>query len=297
MLIVEANNFELMRSWLVVMQYRKYLETHLKDKSLDKKLLPTGYHLIGHVALLSTSIGNQDIITEIAELTIQYDQRIRSVAQRAGPTNGIIRTPSFRLICGDSNTVTTHVENGVKFRLDPLILTFSGGNRRERIEFPRRVREGEHVVDMFACVGQFGLHVATRTKAKVTAIEINPIAYQFLQENILINKVQNRMQAILGDCRKVEISIPADRIIMGYLHDTIDYLPVALNILSPSGGWIHLHMSFPSEEIKENCNTINTICKAHGFDSLITPRKIKHYSPGIVHYVFDIELEKSNAES
>jgi tRNA wybutosine-synthesizing protein 2 len=272
------------------MQYRSYLESHLEGAFANSLSLPRGYHVIGHVALISTSIDDSTIIKKIAQLTIEYDPKVKSVAVKTGPTASSKRIPSYRLVVGDPNTLTTHIENGVKFRLDPLRITFSGGNRRERIDFPVRVRDGEHVVDMFACVGQFGLHVATHTLAKVTAIEINPIAFEFLEENIRINNVQNRMNAILGDCREVNVPIPGDRIIMGYLHDTLDYLPYALDILASKGGWIHLHVAIPKTEIPLYCNTISTIGKQHNYHTESFPREIKTYSPGITHLVFDIKL-------
>jgi tRNA wybutosine-synthesizing protein 2 len=169
-------------------------------------------------------------------------------------------------------------------------LTFSGGNRRERISLPQKVQSHEYVVDMFACVGQFGLHIACQTGARVTAIEINPEAFGLLEENIQTNGVQDHMDALLGDCRVVHPMDVADRIVMGYLHDTVEFLPAALDTLSSNGGWIHLHAIIPEKEIKSYCNTISTISHDAGYLSTVHVRKIKHYSPGIVHYVFDIEL-------
>jgi tRNA wybutosine-synthesizing protein 2 len=145
---------------------------------------------------------------------------------------------------------------------------------------------------MFACVGQFGLHIAKTSGARVTAIEINPEAYHLLEENIRLNDVQDRMDALLGDCRVVHPVDCADRVVMGYLHDTIDFLPAALATLSSNGGWIHLHATIPESDRVYYCNTISTISKSSGYSSEVNVRKIKHYSPGIVHYVFDIDLAK-----
>lgn len=273
------------------MRYYEYLKKHLGHN----ENIPRGYHLIGHVALVTLSMSNDDTIEKIGELTLSYDPKVKSVAVKSGPTTGIVRQPSYTLIAGDTNTLTTHIENGVKFHIDPLRLTFSGGNRRERISFPERVMDCEHVVDLFSCVGQFGLHIAVRTEAKVTAIEINPEAYKLLQENIILNDVQDRMKAVLGDCRDVHPSDAADRVIMGYLHDTIEYLPIALDTLSPNGGWIHLHASIPKMDLIPYCNTIDTLSSEFSYHSKVIPRKIKHYSPGVIHYVFDIELSKTKA--
>ena len=275
----------------MTMRYREYLDSHL-GKNVPKHIhLPRGYDVVGHVALLTLSFDEPDFVSRIAELTLDYDSKVRSVAVRTGPTMGVARLPSFTLVAGDPDTLTTHVENGVRFRINPLRLTFSRGNRGERIAFPQRVNDHEHVVDMFACVGQFGLHIAVHTKAHVTAIEINPDAFKFLQENIELNAVQDRMTALLGDCREVHPIDSADRVIMGYLHDTIDYLPAALETLSSRGGWIHMHLTNPESEIQEHCNTITTLSRAHGYHAIPTPRELKHYSPGIIHYVFDIQLQ------
>ncbi|MHA1905779.1 MAG: class I SAM-dependent methyltransferase [Candidatus Thorarchaeota archaeon] len=272
------------------MQYREFLRNRLDGTIPDTLSIPQGFHLVGHVALLTLNSESIQFDKQIGEATLEYDSRIRSVAVRVGPTEGVTRRPAYRLVAGDTNTLTIHIENTVQFRIDPLRLTFSGGNRGERISLPLRVHPQEYVVDMFACVGQFGLHIAKQAGARVTAIEINPEAFHLLEENIQLNKVQNHMDALLGDCRVVHPVDCADRVVMGYLHDTIDFLPVALDTLSSNGGWIHLHTTIPEESRNSHCNTISTIAANAGYTSMVHIRKIKHYSPGIVHYVFDIEL-------
>ena len=266
-------------------------EKQLSD-TVYHDILPHKFHLVGHVALVHLKTEAIGYAEKIGETVLGYDNRIESVAIRIGPTKGEMRSPMYELVAGNPVTVTTHMEHGVKFRLDPLRLTFSGGNVGERIHMPTLVESGELVVDMFACVGQFGLHIAKRSKAKVIAIEINPEAYAFLIENIKLNQVENRMIAILGDCRDVHPVGKANRVVMGYLHDTIRYLPAALETLAPKGGWVHMHLAIPALESKDICNTIDTICNDYDYSSIVNVRKIKHYSPKIIHYVFDINLEK-----
>jgi tRNA wybutosine-synthesizing protein 2 len=270
------------------MQYREYLARELTGICYEEYQLPKGYHLVGHVALLHLNFDDLFLAKKIAETTLGYDNRIRSVAIRSGPTTHEIRKPAYKLLAGNPNTLTTHIENDVKFRIDPLRITFSGGNKEERISLSRIVKADEFVVDMFACVGQFGLHIAKSAGAKVLALEINPEAYSLLLENIRINHIEDRVQAILGDCRKTHPTAVANRIIMGYLPGTMSFLPSAMETLTREGGVIHMHESLPQKSLKEYCNTISTIAEKWGFCTEIQPRKIKHYSPGIVHYVFDI---------
>jgi len=272
------------------MKYRDFLRTQLKNQLPDGINLPSGFHIVGHVALVHLNSSLQKYSSLIGEATLTFDDRIKSVAVKTGPTSGEIRSPLYEVIAGNHNTVTTHIENGVHFRLDPIRITFSGGNKRERIDIVNRVEVGEKVVDMFSCIGQFALQIAKSTDALVTAIEINPEAYQFLLENIKINDLDSRVTALLGDCRDVHPVNYANRVIMGYLHNTELYLPYALDTLIEDGGVIHMHMAIQKDILKKSIIEIKKICKRKGFDSQIQIRKIKNYSPGVDHVVFDISV-------
>ncbi|MHA3964915.1 MAG: class I SAM-dependent methyltransferase [Candidatus Thorarchaeota archaeon SMTZ1-45] len=239
------------------MRYRDYLRSRLRGIVSSEVTLPTGFHLVGHVALVHLDFEAMKYASVIGEKTLEYDHRILSVAVRTGPTEGVTRLPSYELVAGNGNTITTHIENGVKYQLDPLRLTFSGGNRRERMRLSRIVNDGEKVIDMFSCVGQFALQIAMSANVEVTAIEINQEAY---------------------------------RIIMGYLHDTIEYLPFALEALVEVGGAIHMHMNVPDSGLEDVRMSIRKMCKDHGYSSIVSAHHVKNYSPGIEHYVFDITV-------
>ena len=178
------------------MRYRNFLKSRLCDDIPDNYQLPSGFHLVGHVALVHLDFRSMKYAQKIGDTTLEYDSRIKSVVVRTGPTEGRTRQPSYSLVAGDSNTITTHVESGVKFRLDPIRLTFSGGNRGERIRVSQLTRPGENVVDMFSCVGQFALHIAKGANVEVTAIEINPEAFEFLIENIMLNELDLKIHCI-----------------------------------------------------------------------------------------------------
>jgi len=271
------------------MKYREYLENTLRDRLPSNAKVPKKFHLVGHVALVHLNSSMMPYDSIIGEATLSFDKRIRSVAVRTGPTVGETRQPFYKVVAGDCNTVTTHIENGVYFKLNPLRITFSGGNKGERINITNKIKPGEKVLDMFSCVGQFALQIAKSTDAIVTAIEINPEAYEFLLENIRINELDDRVTALLGDCRDVHPINFANRIIMGYLHNTDLYLPYALDSLVQEGGIIHMHISIQKDIMEETVSRIKKICHDKGFKPKIQFRKIKNYSPGVNHVVFDIE--------
>jgi tRNA wybutosine-synthesizing protein 2 len=275
------------------MRYRKFLQTRLEDTIPDNMKLPSGFHVVGHVALVHLNPELMEYAVPLGEATLDYDHRLKSVAVRTGPTKGIERKPDYKVVAGSKDTVTLHIENKVRFKFDPIRMTFSGGNKGERIGISRSIDAGECVVDMFSCVGQFALHIAKSNDVNVIAIEINSEAYKFLVENIIMNKLEHKVTAVLGDCRLVHPNHVANRVIMGYLHDTEKYLPYALVTLKKSGGIIHMHKAVSERLIKNNITCITNICKEDGYASEIYVRKIKNYSPGISHVVFDISVESA----
>ena len=270
------------------MRFRRYLESKIGHCIPEEIKAPSGFHLVGHVALLHTEITDRECLKLLAKATLDFDHRIRSVAVRTGPTVGDFRVPQYRLIGGSSDTVTDHVERGIVFRLDPLRVTFSGGNKLERVSIADQAKHGEHIVDMFACVGQFALHIARREGVYVTAIELNPVAHAFLVQNISINGFRN-VTPILGDCRTVRLEKAADRVVMGYLHDTVGFLPAAFHILKEEGGCIHMHTSIPAQETIDVKRQIELVAESKGFTASVKHRRVKGYSPGINHYMFDIQ--------
>lgn len=270
------------------MEYREYLESKLSDVFPCGFVYPSGYDLVGHVVLLDAESDDSRYLSALGIATLEFEKRAESVAVRSGPTAHMTRRPSYQVVAGNTMTETVHTEDGVRFKLDPLQITFSGGNSGERIRVKSQVQPGETIVDLFACVGQFALHAAMQDSVRVIAIEINEVAFDYLVENVTLNGVEGRVCPVLGDCRSVHPVGVANRIYMGFLHDTISYLPHALETLTHSGGTIHMHMAHPMNELAMITERIAICCRERGFCSRIAARRVKSYAPGITHMVYDI---------
>ena len=82
-----------------------------------------------------------------------------------------------------------------------------------------------------------------------------------------------------------------DRVLMGYIGNTQDYIKSAINALDESG-IIHYHESvYDKIKLERPINRIKRV--AEGMDvQLINQRIIKKYSPGVVHVVLDVKITK-----
>ncbi len=260
-------------------------------------LLPAGFDRIGHIAIISLP---QQLLPKQAEVAhaLLRIRGVRTVALRAGVISGRYRRPKLKVIAGDPSTETVHRENRCVFKLDVSRVMFSLGNVYERARLPKLVRRGEVVVDFFAGVGQFSIPIARHAQpSKIYAVELNPIAYRYLCENIRLNRVGHLVRPLLGDCSAVAPRGVADRVVLGILHVAHRYLPLALEVLKPSGGVIYYHESAPSK-LRFERPVKRVFSAAVGREvEILGKRVVKRYAPGIDHVVIDVSIGKASDEN
>ncbi|MEM3525898.1 MAG: class I SAM-dependent methyltransferase family protein [Candidatus Jordarchaeaceae archaeon] len=262
----------------------------IPEKYLD--LLPRCWQLLGDVLICNIKPELLPYEYEIGAAFTRIEKRAKIVARKVAPPRGEMRIPQLKIIAGGGSTETIHRENHCVFKLDPFRILFSPGNSNERLRLSRLVQEGEIVVDLFSCVGQFSIPIAVHAKpSKVYAIEINPEAYKYLVTNILLNKVSDVVEPILGDCREVAPIGVADRVIMGLINETEKYLDTAFKSLKEKGGVIHYHEAFPNRLLKGKIEKIKEEAEQKSFKiEKINIKKVKKYAPCINHYVIDMYL-------
>lgn len=260
------------------------------DIPAQAKKLPRKWELVGDILILKLDPSLKDMAQRIAK---GYAEVLgaKTVLEDVGGIGGELREPRFRIVMGDETT-TIHKENGVRYELDVMKVMFSSGNIRERLRMAHVCEPGETVVDMFAGIGYFSLPMAVHSSpAKVICIEKNPIAYSHLERNTHLNRVEDVMTPVLGDCRENAPEDVADRVIMGYLRDTASFLPKAISILRGKG-IIHYHEACPNELVPDRPKrAIEQAAKDAGKEAeIVKVHKIKSYAPGVTHGVLDVRI-------
>jgi tRNA wybutosine-synthesizing protein 2 len=152
--------------------------------------------------------------------------------------------------------------------------------------------DGDVVVDMFAGIGYFSLPMAVHSKPeKVYAIEINPVAFGYLEENIRLNEVGHVVDPFLGDCLKMAPEGVATRVVMGYLSGGETYLPKAMRIIGEEG-IIHYHENCPNDLLPDRpASTVRDAAEKEGRDvEVMNQRRIKSFAPGVSHVVLEVSV-------
>lgn len=263
--------------------------------------LPHKWELFGEVLVLKLP---QSLKVQWSKIASTYAEVLgaKAILRRYDKVRGTYRKPGVELLIG-TDTETTHLENKVRFRFDPLRVMFSSGNIDERMRISTMARPNDTVVDMFAGIGYFCLPIAVHSRpSKVVACELNSVAYDYLIENIELNHVSKIVQPLLGDNRKAIPEGIADRVVMGYLRTEHRHREAAFNILKPTGGVIHFHdVGFKGSAVESAFKKIEESMTRSGYDKrsqaeLISYYKIKSYGPKLVHVVLDVEI-RSCSES
>ncbi len=268
--------------------------------------LPSKWKRLGDAVVLRLSEGLLPYKEELGRCYAEY-LGASTVFLTTAAISQEFRRPSVERIFGESSEVTTK-ENGVSYTFDITKLMYSKGNTPERARVCKMDMLGEKVLDMFAGIGYFCLPAAKCAGAsQMVAVEKNPVSHGYLERNIVQNRLQGRVRAVLGDNRVVELDSDFNRVFMGYLQETWTFLPVALRALEQKGGVIHYHTNIKrrtftrlrkneridlwelGDELRE---TLKELLPRSGLEFANAKLvKVKSYAPSVYHVVFDLRLE------
>ncbi len=255
-----------------------------------KHLLPSKWEMFGNLAVIRLEAQLDEYESEIAE-AYAVVLGLKAVLRDVGGIKGEYRQPVIRTLLG-KDAVATHLENGIRYRFDATKIMFSSGNIEERLRMADLKCDGETIVDMFAGIGYFSIPLAVYQKPmKIIACELNPVAFQYLEENIALNQVSRIVKPVLGDNRDLPGEDIADRVVMGYVKTTHEYLPTAIRLLK-SGGIIHYHETCPNELLPNRPVQRILASALEGKVDIMRMKEIKSYAPGVSHVVVDARIVK-----
>jgi tRNA wybutosine-synthesizing protein 2 len=253
--------------------------------------MPPGYQRLGRVLVLRLPA---ELRPHFALLGAAWQQElgVASVLVRTGPIDGELRTPAVERITGGP-TETEVVEHGIRWRFDAASIMFAAGNRTERHRAGLLVDPGETVVDLFAGIGYFAIPAAVRGAREVLAVDKNPVAIRYLEENARRNGVADRVRAIPGDNRSVALPRGAtDRVFLGYLPSAVPWVGRAVELVRP-GGWIHVHLVVDARHARARAEReVERALSDVGASAAAPPkaRRVKPYGPGRTHVVVDAKV-------
>jgi tRNA (guanine37-N1)-methyltransferase len=201
------------------------------------------YDIVGDIVVIKVPFDDVESAKKAAEVIMKiYPRRVKAVFMQTSAVQGDFRVRQLKFLTGENRTVTVYKEHGCFFKVDVARCYISPRLLFEHKRVPALVAPGEVVVNMFSGVGCFSILIAKTPNTKVYSIDINPTAYECMQENVRLNNVSDGVVSLLGDSKEIvssQLRGVADRVLMPLPELALKYLPYALMALKPSGGFIH----------------------------------------------------------
>jgi tRNA (guanine37-N1)-methyltransferase len=220
---------------------RRRLKARITDIASTK--IYNSYDIVGDIAVIKVPSDDAENAKKAAEAIMNiYSRRVKAVFMQTSAVQGDFRVRQLQFLAGENRTTTIYKEHGCLFKVDVERCYISPRLLFEHKRIPALVAPGEVVVNMFSGVGCFSILIAKTPNTHVYSIDINPTAYEFMQENVKLNDVTNNVVSLLGDSKEIinsQLRGVADRVLMPLPELALNYLPYALMALKPSGGYIH----------------------------------------------------------
>jgi tRNA (guanine37-N1)-methyltransferase len=216
------------------MKLKTALRGVLDENALAK--LIKSYDLIGDIIIIRIPTELYSKRASIAEALHTIYPRVRTIA--AVPlyshTDELYRTRDLEVIWGNESLKTTYKESGCIFKADLKHMFLSPRIAYERMRIAKKVSPGETIINMFSGVGCFSILIAKmRPQTKIYSIDVNPYAYDYMKENVALNKVGGMVTPILGDASEEmgELEGVADRVLMPLPEQAHAFLSAAVRAL------------------------------------------------------------------
>ena len=269
-----------------------YLQGKIPREKMDE--FKKSFDIIGDVVILEIPEDLEEEKYLIGDAALKFTKR-RSVYRKKSAIKGVVRTRELEHLAGEDNPETIHREYDSRIMLDVKKVYFSPRLATERRIIGDQVADGELIIDMFTGVGPFAINIARRShlqSVEIYAIDINPSAIHYLKENIKLNKVQGKINPLLGDVAEVlkDLDMNADRIIMNLPGTASEFLAVAVEHLNPGG--ILNYYQF-SRDYEDPIKKIEEAAHPRQVE-VLGKRKVKSRSPGVWHVAIDARINKKD---
>ncbi len=262
------------------------------------------YDIIGDIIIIRIRPELESKKDIIAEALHKIYPRVKTIATVPlyAHTHELYRTREVHVIWGDENLETMHRESGCIFKVDLRHVFFSPRLAYERVRIARKVAPGETIINTFSGAGCFSIIIAKfQPQSRIYSIDVNPYAYEYMKENVALNRVEGQVIPILGDAseelRKLEGV--ADRVLMPLPEHAYSFLPLAVRALKRGGGVIHYYdvsagkrggdlFKVPLERVRAIISSTFGSLRMEVEDSRI----LRSVAPRKYHVVLDLRVAK-----
>ncbi|KAI8983063.1 Met-10+ like-protein-domain-containing protein [Pilobolus umbonatus] len=150
--------------------------------------IPSSFTQIGHIAHMNLREEYHPWKKLIGEVILDKNKNITTVVNKISSIDTTYRFFKMEVLAGDDNMIAEVKESGCKFKFDFSKVYWNSRLSTEHDRLIQLFKPNQYVCDVFAGVGPFAIPAAKKGTT-VYANDLNPSSYEWMKENIRINKV------------------------------------------------------------------------------------------------------------
>ncbi|PUZ56746.1 hypothetical protein GQ55_5G359600 [Panicum hallii var. hallii] len=289
-----SSTYELIRCQLTLFYSYWPMNEVLEALLPEGIIIPTGFETVGHIAHLNLRDEHLPYKKLIAQVVLDKNKpKIQTVVNKTDAIQNDYRTMQLEVLAGNDSLRTMVIESGLRFQVDLGAVYWNSRLATERQRLINNIfRDSDVVCDMFSGVGPLAISAAKKVKY-VYANDINPTAVEYLERNMVLNKLERKIEVFNMDARRFISSIyssqhvhPVTQIVMNLPNDAAEFLDVFRGILrnSQSGlryvmPMIHVYGFSKAEDPEHDFNERINVALRENVDS-VEMHRVRLVAPG-----------------
>ncbi|KAE9621659.1 putative tRNA (guanine(37)-N(1))-methyltransferase [Lupinus albus] len=223
--------FELVRCRLTLFYDYWQMNEILEALLPEGVVVPSGFEIVGHIARLNLRDEHLPHKKLIAKVVLDKNKpKIQTVVNKIDSIHNEYRTMQLEVLAGNHSLVTTVIENGIRFQVDLATVYWNSRLATERQKLLSSFTRDDVVCDVFSGVGPLAISAA-RIVRRVFANDLNPYAVEYLERNIVLNKLDRKIKVFNMDGRRfIEAMYASDKahsitqVVMNLPNDAAEFL-------------------------------------------------------------------------
>ncbi|KAI8915176.1 guanine(37)-N1-methyltransferase [Powellomyces hirtus] len=168
----------------------------------DEIDIPGSFETVGHIAHLNLRDQYLPYKHIIGQVLLDKNSNLRTIVNKTGNIDHTFRFFQMELLGGEDNMMAEVNESNCKFRFDFSRVYWNSRLQREHERIVSSFKREQLVCDVFGGVGPYAVPAAKNKNCLVFANDLNPASYEFLRENIRLNKVEHLVKPFNMDGRE-----------------------------------------------------------------------------------------------
>ncbi|KAK8452811.1 hypothetical protein SEVIR_5G177510v4 [Setaria viridis] len=252
--------YELIRCQLTLFYNYWPMNEVLEELLPEGVIIPTGFETVGHIAHLNLRDEHLPYKKLIAQVVLDKNKpKIQTVVNKIDAIQNDYRTMQLEVLAGNDSLRTMVIESGLRFQVDLGTVYWNSRLATERQRLVNDIfRNSDIVCDMFSGVGPLAISAAKKVKY-VYANDINPTAVEYFKRNMVLNKLERKIEVFNMDARRFISAIyssqhvhPVTQIVMNLPNDAAEFLGPQ-HFHKFSGFWRQMCSEGSCGVVNQNC--------------------------------------------